>query len=155
MVPVASCHITLRFLGELPDEQIGDAAERLSRSFSSTPGTSVLMDRLGVFRRDGHPAVLWTGPSVISQALTGLAAKADLSLSGLGSNGQTERFAPHITLGRFASGTRDDEIATMGTWVVEPYAVPVRDIVLYESVMGQGHPVYIVRASVRLAPFAE
>lgn len=155
LVPVASCHITLRFLGELPDEQIDDAVERLSLSLSAMPGTSVVLDRFGVFRRDGYSTVLWTGPSVIPQALTNLAAKIDLSLSGLGSNGRTERFAPHVTLGRFAPGTRDDEVAAIEAGSAEPCVVPVTDIVLYESVMGQGHPVYIARASVRLAPFAE
>jgi len=153
LVPVASCHITLRFLGELPNEQIDDAVERLSRL--AMPGTSVVLDRFGVFRRDGHPTVLWTGPGVIPQALTSLAAKIDLSLSGLGSNGRTERFAPHVTLGRFAPGTRDDEVTAIQAESAEPCVVPVTDIVLYESVMGQGHPVYIARASVRLAPFAE
>jgi len=153
LVPVASCHITLRFLGELLDEQIDDAVERLS--LLAMPETSVVLDRFGVFRRDGHPTVLWIGPGVVSQALTSLAAKIDLSLSGLGSNSRTERFAPHVTLGRFAPGTRDDEVAAIQAGSAEPCVVPVTDIVLYESVMGQGHPVYIARASVRLAPFAE
>jgi len=153
LVPVASCHITLRFLGELPDEQIDDVVERLS--LLATPGTSVVLDRFGVFRRDGHPTILWTGPSLIPQTLTDLAAKIDLSLSGLGSNGRTEHFAPHVTLGRFAPGTRDDEVAAIEAGSVEPFVVPVADVVLYESIMGQGHPVYIARASVRLVPFAE
>ena len=155
LVPVASCHITLRFLGELPDEQIDDAVERLSLSLSAMPATSVVLDRFGVFRRYGHPTVLWIGPDVVPQALTSLAAKIDLSLSGLGSNGRTEHFAPHVTLGRFARSTRDDEVAAIQAGSAELCVVPVTDIVLYESVMGEGHPVYIARASVRLAPFAE
>jgi RNA 2',3'-cyclic 3'-phosphodiesterase len=155
LVPVASCHITLRFLGELPDEQVDDAIGRLSRSLSAVPGTRVALDRFGVFHRDGRPTILWVGASVVSQALIDLAATTDLSLSGLGTNTQTERFALHVTLGRFVSGTRDDEVAAFEAGSPEPYVVPVTDVVLYESSMGQGRPVYIVRASVRLAPFAE
>jgi len=153
LVPVSSCHVTLRFLGELPDEQVDDAVERLS--LLAMPGTSVALDRFDVFRRDGHPTVLWTGPSIIPQALIDLAAKIDLSLSGLGSNNRRERFAPHVTLGRFAPGTRDDELGAIEAGSVKPFVVPVTDVVLYESIMGQGHPVYIARASVRLMPFAE
>lgn len=155
LVPVASCHITLRFLGELPDKQVGNAVTRLSRSLVAIPGTSIVLDRFGIFRRDGHPAVLWIGPSIVSQALTNLAATIDRSLSGMGSNDRVERFAPHVTLGRFAPGTRDDDVAAIQAGPAEPFVVPVTDIVLYESVMGQGRPVYIARASVRLAPFAE
>ncbi|MCX6087099.1 MAG: RNA 2',3'-cyclic phosphodiesterase [Caldiserica bacterium] len=154
-VPVASCHITLRFLGELPDEQLGDARRRLSLSLAAMPGTSVLLDGFGVFRRDGQPSVLWTWPGVVPRALAALSATVDRSLSGLGSNGRAERFAPHVTLGRFATGTREDQVAAIEAWPAKPCAVPVMDVVLYESVMGQGHPMYIARGAVRLAPFAE
>jgi 2'-5' RNA ligase len=156
LVPVSSCHITLRFLGEVPSEGVADAIERLTRSLSVMPATTVVLDRFGVFLRDGHPGVLWTGPSVVPQALMGLAAKTDLCMSGVGSNGRTERFVPHVTLGRFAPGTRDEDVAAIDeAEAAEPYAVSVTNVVLYESIMGQGHPVYVARASVRLAPFAE
>lgn len=155
LVPVRSCHITLRFLGEVPNESIADAIERLTQSLSVMPGTTVVLDRFGIFLRDQHPSVLWTGPSVIPQPLMGLAAKTDLCMSGVGSNCRTERFVPHVTLGRFAPGTRGEDVAAIETETAEPYAVSVTDVVLYESIMGQGHPVYVARASVRLAPFAE
>jgi 2'-5' RNA ligase len=155
LVPVASCHITLRFLGELPDEQVDDAIGRLSKSLSAVPGTRVVLDRFGLFHRDGRPTVLWVGASVVPQALIDLATTTDLSLSGLGSNDRAERFALHVTLGRFVSGTRDGEVAAFDAGSPEAYVVPVTDVVLYESMLGQGHPVYTARASVRLAPFAE
>ncbi len=155
LVPAASCHITLRFLGELPDEQVNDAIGRLAGSLSTLPATRVALDRFDVFRRDGHPTVLWVGASVVPQALIDLATIAGLSLSGLGNNKRTDHFAPHVTLGRFVSGTRDDEVAALGAGSPEPYVVPVMDVVLYESKVGQGHPVYTARAAVRLAPFAE
>ncbi|MCX6085739.1 MAG: RNA 2',3'-cyclic phosphodiesterase [Caldiserica bacterium] len=155
LVPAASCHITLRFLGELQDEQVGDATGRLAGSLSTVPGTRVALDRFGVFHRDGHPTVLWVGASVVPQALTDLAMTTDVCLSGLGNNSRTERFALHVTLGRFVSGTRDDEVAALEAAGPEPYVVPVTDVVLYESKMGHGRPVYTARAVVRLAPFAE
>jgi 2'-5' RNA ligase len=154
-VPISSCHITLRFLGELPDEHVEDARDRLSLSLEGMPKTSVQLDRFGVFRREGQPAVLWTGPDVVPKALAALASTIDRSLSGLGSNGWGERFVPHVTLGRCANGMREDEVVAIEAWPVEPCAVPVTDVVLYESIMGQGHPVYIARAVVRLVPFAE
>ncbi|MHB8106560.1 MAG: RNA 2',3'-cyclic phosphodiesterase [Candidatus Cryosericum sp.] len=153
LVSAASCHITLRFLGELPDQQVDDVAGRLS--LATTPETTIVLDRLGVFRRDGHPTVLWVGPGVVPQALTDLALKVDASLSGVGSNSRTELFVPHVTLGRFPPGMRDDELAAIESASVEPFVVPVKEVVLYESIMGQGHPVYAARASVRLVPFAE
>lgn len=154
-VPVASCHITLRFLGELPDEHIEEVRKRLSLSLEARPKTSVQLNRFGVFRREGQPVVLWAGPDGVPQALFALASTIDRSLSGLGSNGRAERFVPHVTLGRFANGTCEDEVVAIEAWPVEPYAVPVTQVVLYESVVGQGHPVYNPRAVIQLGPFAE
>ncbi|HWQ21720.1 MAG TPA: RNA 2',3'-cyclic phosphodiesterase [Clostridia bacterium] len=155
LVPAASCHVTLRFLGELPGEQVDAAAERLRESISAVPGTTLVLDRFGVFRRGGRPAVLWIGPSVVSEALVRLAASTDACMSGMGSNTRIEPFVPHVTLGRFVSGTRDGDAATIEAQCARPYAVPVTDVVLYESLVGQGKPTYVARASVRLAPFAE
>lgn len=155
LVPVASCHMTLRFLGELPNEQVDEAAGRLSRSLFTVSESSITLDRFNVFHRDGQPSVLWVGPSFISRTLTDLAARVGISLSGLGSNDRTEYFTPHVTLGRFAPGTQDVEVAAIQERPLEPFLVPVTNVVLYESVIGYGHPVYIERASVRLAPFAE
>ncbi len=155
LVPPDSCHMTLRFLGEISEEQIGDTANRLMASVLSVPCTTVSLERFGIFRRNGLPAVLWAGPRVTPEALKGLAATVALSLSGLGSNAQTEHFEPHVTLGRFAPGTSDEDVAFIESIAMKPYLVPVESVVLYESLMGQGHPVYVVRAAVSLAGFAE
>lgn len=155
LVPVSSCHMTLRFLGELPGDKIDDVMERLAMWLPAMPGTTVTLDKCGVFYRNGRPAVFWIGPSTIPQRLVDLVTKIDLCLSGLGSNNRTERFAPHVTLGRFAVDTLAAEAAEIKTGPLEPFVVPVTDVILYESVMGQGHPVYVARGSVRLAPFAE
>lgn len=155
LVPLSSCHITLRFLGELPGDKIDDVIERLKMWLPALPESTVTLDRYGMFYRDGRPAVFWIGPSTVPQRLADLVTKIDLCLSGLGSNNRTERFAPHVTLGRFAAGTLASEVAEIRAVPLEPLVVPVTDVFLYESVMGQGHPVYVTHGSVRLAPVAE
>ena len=155
LVPVSSCHITLRFLGELPGDKIDDVMERLAMWLPAMPGATVTLDRFGIFYRNGRPAVFWIGPSTVSQRLADLVTKIDLCLSGLGSNNRTERFSPHVTLGRFADGTLAAEVAEIKVGPLEPVVVPVTDVFLYESVMGQDHPMYVAHGSVRLASFAE
>ncbi|MCE5193312.1 MAG: RNA 2',3'-cyclic phosphodiesterase [Candidatus Cryosericum sp.] len=155
LVPPESCHVTLRFLGEISREEIGDVVYRLSASLRSVPNTSVSLERFGMFRRNGWPAVLWVGPRAVPEGLRSLAATVSTSLLGLGSNARVDHFEPHVTLGRFAAGTYDQDVASIESMQVKGYVIPVENIVLYESLMGQGRPVYVARAAVSLARFAE
>jgi len=66
-----------------------------------------------------------------------------------------EHFEPHVTLGRFAAGTYDRDVACIESMVVKRYVIPVENIILYESLIGQERPVYVARAAVSLARFAE
>lgn len=155
LVPAASCHMTLQFLGEVSDEQAVDVVRRLKLSLTGAHGTVVSLKRFGIFRRDGSPAVLWAGTMAVSEDLNKLAALVAQSLSGAGSNRKLEHFEPHVTLGRFAPGTRNEGVACIESRSMEPYDVSIESVVFYESLVGQGHPVYVARAIVPLAPFAE
>jgi len=155
LVPPASCHMTLRFLGEISDEQVTEVAGRLKASLTSVPRMAATLGRFGIFRRNGSPAVLWAGTTTTSMHLEQLATVVAESTIGIGSSMRPEHFEPHVTLGRFVSGTREDDVAFIGSSHMKPYDVRVESIVLYESIMGKGHPVYVTRAVVPLTPFAE
>ncbi|MGB9665717.1 MAG: RNA 2',3'-cyclic phosphodiesterase [Candidatus Cryosericum sp.] len=155
LVPPASCHMTLRFLGEIPEDQTGEVASRLRGSVASLQVGSVSLERLGIFHRNGAASVLWAGPRLVSATLKELAGRVTTALAGLGSNAQEEQFEPHVTLGRFLSGTRYEDVVSLESVALRPFSSPIRRIVLYESLLGQGHPVYVVRATVSLAEFAE
>lgn len=151
LVPAASCHMTLRFLGEVPRVQLDEMVHSLSSSLAGTAPIEMVLDQTGMFLRDGRPAVLWLGPSRVPPGLTALASKVDRALSGFGSNSRSEHFTPHVTLGRFVSGGPVGETAPIPMAInVSPFAVSVRSVVLFESVLGQGRPLYVARAAVAL-----
>jgi RNA 2',3'-cyclic 3'-phosphodiesterase len=151
LVPAISCHMTLRFLGEVPERQLEEMMDRLSHSLAGTAAVQIVLDQTGVFLRDGRPSVLWLGPSMVPAGLTDLVAKVDRVLSGFGSNSRVEHFSPHVTLGRFVSGLSAATVAALlEKVVVPPFPVDAEKVVLFESVLGQGHPTYIPRATVAL-----
>lgn len=151
LVPAESCHMTLRFLGEVPRARLDEMVCSLSSSLAGTAPIQIVLDQTGVFLRDGRPAVLWLGPRIVPPGLTVLANKVDRALSGFGSNSRSERFTPHVTLGRFVSGGPDGEAAPIPKAnSVSPFAVNVGSVVLFESVLGQGRPLYVARAAVAL-----
>jgi len=150
MVPAESCHITLRFLGDVPADQVPEMTQRLSEAFVEASEFQIILDRVGVFFRDGRPSVLWLGPKVASRALVDLAAAADRALSGFGLNGRAEHFTPHITIGRFLLTDHEPDVGSVLKKAVEPFPVQVSTVVLFESILGQARPLYIARSSVRL-----
>lgn len=155
LVPPASCHMTLRFLGEISEDQAGEVASRLRGSVGTLQVAPVSLERLGIFHRNDVASVLWAGPRFVPATLKELAGRVTGALAGLGSNVREEQFEPHVTLGRFLSGTRYEEVVSLESVALRPFSSSIRSIVLYESLLGQGQPVYVVRATIPLAGFAE
>ena len=154
VVPPASGHITLRFLGDLPADKVPAVMERLRTSLAAQHATTLVLNRVGVFYRDDHPSVLWVGPASTPADVQAVASAVATSLSGVGSNRRPEPFVPHVTIARF-TGHGAEPSVPLHLPAIQPLVVPVSSVVLYESVLGTGVPVYRPQGVVELAPFAE
>lgn len=88
-------HLTLRFLGELSSDVLGEV-ERAAGRLSHGP-VSIRCDRLGCFRRS---RVLWFGPADAGSDLLGLVADLSAVLADAGLPAEPRPFVPHITLAR-------------------------------------------------------
>jgi len=95
-VPPANFHITLAFLGELPERQLErlcDAVDRLD-----LPGDRELcLDQVGYWPR---PGIFWLGPSAPPTSLSALAGSLARIGQGLGVRRDRRPFVPHVTLYR-------------------------------------------------------
>jgi 2'-5' RNA ligase len=154
VVPPASGHITLRFLGDLSAVDLSSVMERLRTSLASQTGTTLVLSRLGAFYRQGYPSILWVGPASIPAEMQALASAVTTVLTGLGSNRRLEPFMPHVTIARF-NGHGPKPSLPLLLPPVQPLVVPVSKVVLYESVLGTGTPTYIPQGAVELAGFVE
>lgn len=100
-------HITLRFLGDTPEDQLGDLRARLRQV--RTPGFELALRGAGVFPPAGgrKPArVLWLGLDP-PESLRALKHAVD---GVLGPDPDTAKrgFSPHLTLARFPTRPRHD-----------------------------------------------
>lgn len=97
-VDLTNLHITLKFIGYVPDENLSHVNEALSKVVA--PAELTLHFRgVGFFPNERRPTVVWVGV----QALPGLAALASRigeSLAECGIQQETRPFAPHLTLAR-------------------------------------------------------
>ena len=122
-------HITLAFLGELPEWE--SAAEALD-TVEAEPGL-LLLDRLDTFGKGGILGLCPTEDAPVRA----LAAKAERALREAGFSLEKRRFRAHVTLCR-------ELTAPAGTELPPPpaVAVPVEEMVLYLSHRPKGKLTY-------------
>lgn len=92
-------HLTLRFLGNIEDKQVGKIETALSQI--ALPAFEMSIKGVGCFPENiNKPTrVLWAGISA-PKALFDLQKQVELSMIGAGFGEQDKPFSPHITLAR-------------------------------------------------------
>lgn len=94
-------HVTLKFIGHVPDETLDPIRAALAQVHSNAP---VELDFRGVgfFPNERRPRVIWCGVHG-SANLSELAASVEQSVEPLGIAREKREFTPHLTLARFSA----------------------------------------------------
>ena len=99
-----SLHLTLKFIGEQPEDKLSALVEALAAVPAPGP-LEVSFRGLGCFPNERHPRVFWVGV-LAPPALGQLAAAVERALAPLGIEPEQRPFSPHLTLGRLRQGSR-------------------------------------------------
>lgn len=94
-----SYHLTLKFLGEVRQERVGEIHEIIQRVAQSTPPFELTLGGFGAFPTIRRPRVVWLGV-VASAELRCLKQDLEWGLADAGFEAETRAFHPHLTLGR-------------------------------------------------------
>jgi len=92
-------HVTLKFIGEVPETKLAAIRSALAGARCDQPVTLDFRG-LGFFPNEKHPRVFWAGIEA-SPNLKDLAADIDRATEKLGIPREQRPFAPHLTLARF------------------------------------------------------
>lgn len=93
-------HVTLKFLGELDDEQLAGVREVVRNVCAQVEPFSIHLGALGCFPNPRAARVLWCGLEDETGGCRRWVELADPLLAELGFERETRAFTPHITLGR-------------------------------------------------------
>ena len=130
-------HITLAFLGEVPDRKADELEERLERAARRRPAMRLRLSGGGAFPNAAEARVLWTGVQGDRTALSRLATGTRASANRAGIEVAGRRFSPHVTLARL----RRPVDVTRWLRIFEGYDGPAwtaESIRLIASRLGQG-----------------
>lgn len=93
-------HITLKFLGIIPQNEIKPIAEIIDAQAKNTASFSIEIGDLGAFPSVERPDIIWAELRQGQQPLTALADILEEALFLRGLPKETKKFHPHITIGR-------------------------------------------------------
>jgi len=96
-------HLTLKFLGEIPEEQLPDIFSALETALSEWSTFRFRLSGLGGFPNLRRPRVLWIGIREGGDPLRELAGAVDRALVSCGFPPEKRPFSPHLTIGRVRS----------------------------------------------------
>lgn len=143
-------HLTLKFLGEIDEEQVEMISEGM-RSLDKYVSFSINLHRVGAFPSNSRPKVIWVGvdyPDVLEDIWRNI---EDISEKA-GIERERRGFSPHITLAR----VKDNRNAWRLRDLIDEHRNDdfgerrVMEIKLKESVLTPSGPIYSDVLSVRL-----
>ena len=93
-------HLTLKFLGEVPDESLGGISDALHEAVSELAPFDARLCGLDAFPSPRHARVIWAGVNEGHEEIRALAAGVEAALEPQGFPPGEHRCIPHATLGR-------------------------------------------------------
>ena len=146
--PLEALHVTLRFAGDVPENQGDDLDAELS-TIAGAP-LNLSLGGVGVFGDGADMRALWAGVEG-GEALIRLAGRCETAARRAGLRAETRRWRPHVTLAYL----RQVDPGAVAAWVqdhnlLKSRAFQVAVFGLYSSWRGDDGAVYRLERTYRL-----
>ena len=136
-------HLTLVFLGNVPDVSIPLFVRLTDSVTSASPPFSLRTGSLGAFPNRRRPRVLWLGLEGDIQPLYEIHGRLQDELEAKGFSIEKRPFKPHVTLGRArAKGLVPLEEEDLNLLPYERLEFEVRELVIMSSVLTPRGPIH-------------
>ena len=139
-VPRENMHLTLRFIGEVPNWR----AEEVDLALHGVRGRGfpLVVAGVGLFEKGGRVTALWAGVER-SPALDHLQAKIETALQRAGLEPERRRYIPHVTLARLDQPANEKITGfVQRNNLFRAEAFSVDRFTLFSSQLGKESPVY-------------
>jgi len=137
-------HLTIRFFGEIPEEEIPEIVNSLTDAARRSAPVSLDIKGVGFFGRIREPKVIWFGIEH-AETLMALERQVRKNLMAIGYHPEKEVFKPHLTIGRVKQPVNPEIFSK----VMEQYKnsmiqqVTLSELILYESILKPRGPQYV------------
>lgn len=152
-VKLYNIHLTLKFIGETPEDSVKKINESLAEVVKLHRDFSLTIAGTGVFPKKERPRILWLGVKGEVDSLTTLVRDINAGLDPLGYPSETRDFSPHVTIGRirYPQKITPDVTAFLNS-EYEPITFTIRKVTLFQSDLVPGGPIYSILGVHQLTP---
>lgn len=128
-------HLTLKFLGEVRREQLGEVWSAITAAMAERQSFTMTLEGLGAFPNTRAPRVAWAGIRGGAEELGELAEAVEAACQSYGFERERRPFAAHLTLGRARQGQTKSQVgqAIEQETDVEFGEAPVQRVLLMRS----------------------
>ena len=136
------CHLTLRFLGATPPQQVPSIRRALAEACAKNPPFTLTINKIGVFGSRYQPKVIWIGFDHF-EPFKKLFEDLEPKLQSLGFEPNNGNFVPHITLGR-VKNLHSKPKFWESIETISPFSqtFDISEIILYQSFLHKEGPEY-------------
>jgi len=142
-------HLTLKFLGEIDEQQVADIRKALDVLAGQCRPMDITVEQIGTFRPAGPVNVIWVGLHDATGHLAQCHAACEKLLAPLGFPLEDRPFSPHLTLARNNSPANSPQIRT-ALAAEPPFCAgtqSVAGVTFYHSTLTPRGPIYEVLSS--------
>ena len=146
-------HITLKFLGDVPTNELHRIIAAVKRGAESLETFDLEFQGCGVFPNPEQPRTLCVGVGNGSKELTAAAATIENELVKLGYPKEHRKFSPHLTIGRAKRDVRVSDAMSrlLAESVRRPFgSSDVDEVIVYSSELTRSGPIYDELATIPL-----
>ncbi len=144
-------HLTLRFYGEVSEEQLPALSCCLEKRLAPFKPPELLVRGVGAFPSIKKPSVVWAGIETVSGDLCGIQGATEQAAREIGLAPETRAFHPHVTIARLRTTATTSLFASLLQPYQEPGKIPefgpdfcADKILLFRSLLTPRGPVYTI-----------
>lgn len=149
-----SLHLTVKFLGEVDEEQLASIQQAVENGIKDLSPFSLQIESVGGFPNMNQPRVLWAGVSGQIADLQKLVLQVEEALIPLGFPSESKAFRGHLTLARIKQGSGEVGKGLARSQVLDQHPdfgiLPVDQLCLFRSELKPTGAVYHQLAEVPL-----
>jgi 2'-5' RNA ligase len=139
-------HLTVKFIGDYPEEKLGRLVEEIRKAALRSPKVSALLGGCGAFPSQSKARVIWVDMRKGGEEAAIVARKVDSRLGKIGVKREKRPFRGHLTLGRLKRpkdcsdllGRIEENLQELAEM---PFAI--EEVVLFRSILSSKGPTYV------------
>ncbi|MGQ9787738.1 MAG: RNA 2',3'-cyclic phosphodiesterase [Candidatus Hadarchaeaceae archaeon] len=151
LVESQNIHLTIRYLGEIPDKKVDETTGAINKAVVGTKKFNLEVKKIGAFPNLNYVRVIWAGVERGVDEVTALQKKIEKELQQIGFQAESG-FVPHLTIARVRSAKNKEKLVKFIEEKKSIYfgTTPVSAVELKKSTLTPKGPIYDTLARIEL-----